>query len=124
MYSFGFPKMLNSISSVMFEDKKAVQSNIKLILQSERKTLFGDPYYGCRLKRAIFEQPNSFLIDLMIDEIYSTIVTFIPQVFLQRKDVSIVQQGQDLYARVTYVYRPDNTSNLYEINLTQMSESL
>ena len=118
MYSFAFPNMLSSTQANLISDKEAVKSNLKLLLSSERLSLFGDPYCGSRLKRALFEQASSLIVDLMIDEIYTTIITFIPQVFLTRKDITITTDGTDLFAHINYVYVPDNTSDLYSINLT------
>ena len=113
--------MLGSNTSRLIEDKNAVKSNLWLILSSERESLFGDPYFGSALKRALFEQETSIIVDLMIDEIYTTIITYIPQVFLTRKDIVISSDHTDLYATVKYVYIPDNTSDMYVINLTQFS---
>lgn len=118
MYSFAFPNMLSSTQANLISDKTAVKSNLKLLLSSERLSLFGDPYFGSQLKRALFEQASSLVVDLMIDEIYTTIITFIPQVFLTRKDITITTDGTDLFAHINYIYVPDNTSDLYSINLT------
>lgn len=110
--------MLNSVSSKLLQDKHAVRSNVLLLLQSERKTLFGDPYFGSRLKRMLFEQSNSVIVDLVIDELYTTLTTFIPQIFLTRKDITLTSDGTDIYATVKYTYMLDNTVDLYTINLT------
>lgn len=118
MYSFNFPSMLNSVSSKLLQDKEAVRSNVLLLLQSERRTLFGDPYFGSRLKRMLFEQSNSVIADLVIDELYTTLITFIPQIFLTRKDITLTCDGTDIYATVKYTYMLDNTTDLYTINLT------
>lgn len=118
MYSFDFPNMLSSTQAVLISDKDAVRSNLSLLLASERLSLFGDPYFGARLKRAIFEQSNSVIVDLLVDEIYTTIITFIPQVYLTRKDIVITTDGTNLYAHINYIFVPDNTSDLYTINLT------
>jgi phage baseplate assembly protein W len=110
--------MLGSNTSKLSEDKNAVRSNLILVLSTERGSLFGDPYFGSILKSAIFEQPTSIITDLLIDEIYTSIITYIPQVFLDRKDITITYDDTDLYANIRYTYIPDNTSDLYVINLT------
>jgi hypothetical protein len=91
------------------------------LLNSERLSLFGDPYFGTRLKRAIFEQSTSLVVDLLVDEIYTTIITFMPQVYLTRKDITMTTDGTDIFANINYVFVPDNTSDLYVINLTNYS---
>lgn len=118
MYSFNFPDMLGSTTSNLLKDKDAVRSNLRLILSCERLSHFGDPYFGCELKRVLFEQASSIIVDLVIDEIYTTIITFIPQVYLTRKDITLTTNGIDVFADVHYIYIPDNTSDLYTINLT------
>lgn len=118
MYSFAFPNMLSSTQANLLSDKEAVKSNLKLLLNAERLSLFGDPYFGSQLKRALFEQSSSLVVDLMVDEIYTTIITFIPQVFLTRNDITITTDGVNLFAHISYIYVPDNTSDLYSINLT------
>ena len=122
MYSFGFPQMLRSNTSVLIQDKQAVRSNLLLILRSERLSHFGDPLFGCKLKQAIFEQERSLIVDILIDEIYTTIITFIPQVHLTRKDIELTTDGTDIFATVKYVFVLDNTSELYTINLTNTVE--
>lgn len=119
MYSFNFPSMLSSVSSKLIEDKEAIRSNVLLLLQSERNTLFGDPYFGCQLKKILFEQSNNLIVDLVIDEIYTALVTFIPQIFLNRKDITLTSDGVDVYATVKYLIVLDNTVDLYTIRLTE-----
>lgn len=118
MYSFAFPTMLTNTRSALLSDLEAVRSNLKLTLQSERLSLFGDPFFGTQLKRLIFEQSHSIVVDLVIDEIYTTIITFIPQVYLSREDIELTTNGVDLFVTIRYVYLPNNTSDLYKINLT------
>lgn len=118
MYSFAFPTMLTNTRSTLLSDLEAVRSNLKLTLQSERLSLFGDPFFGTQLKRLIFEQSHSIVVDLVVDEIYTTIITFIPQVYLSREDIELTTNGVDLFVTIHYVYLPNNTSDLYKINLT------
>lgn len=120
MYSFDFPSMLGSVTSKLLQDKDAIRSNVLLLLQSERKTLFGDPYFGSRLKRMLFEQSTSLVVDLVVDELYTTLTTFIPQIFLTRNDIELTCDGKDIYATVKYIFRLDNTVDLYTINLTEV----
>lgn len=118
MYSFDFPSMLNSNTAKLVKNKDAVRSNVLLLLQSEKKTLLGDPFFGSRLKRMLFEQSNSLIADLVIDEIYTTLTTFIPQIYLTRKDIELLSDRTDIYVTVKYTYLLDNTQDLYTISLT------
>ena len=116
MKSIGFPKMFStSTSSNVVVDKQATLNNIRLLLGSEKTTLFGDPYYGIKLKYYMFEQNGKLLKDIIIDEIYSQIRTFIPQVIVNRSDIDIVQDTRGKLTaniRVTYVvdYSQENYS--------------
>ena len=119
MYSFGFPDMIRSNTSVMLKDKEAIRSNLRLILASEQNSHFGDPYFGAALKRAFFEQSNSIIVDLMIDELYTVIKTFIPQVLVTGNMITLTTDGIDIFAEIRYIFVLDNTSDLYVINLTK-----
>lgn len=124
MYSFAFPHMLNSTTANLVKDKEAIRSNMILLLSSERDTLFGDPYYGSELKKYIFEQSGAIVADLLIDELYTTIKTFMPQVSLTRKDINVYVSKTDLCADIKYYYVIDNTSDLFSIKLTEYSEEV
>lgn len=124
MYSFAFPRMLNSNTANLLSDKEAIRSNMILLLSSERDTLFGDPYYGSELKKYLFEQSGSIVPDLLIDELYTTIKTFMPQVYLTRKDIKVYIEKTSLYADIRYYYIVDNTSDLFTIKLTEASSEV
>ena len=88
------------------------------MLHSTKNSFFGDPYFGTALKKAIFEQAHTLVVDLFIDEIYTTILTFIPQLHVERKNITLYAQGTGLYASVKCTYILDNTSDLFIIHLT------
>jgi phage baseplate assembly protein W len=120
MYSIAFPNIFkNGVKTELLKDSDATKNNLKLLLNSERYSLFGDPYYGTALKRMIFEQ-NSFLLqDIIIDEIYTSILTFMPQIKIERKDISIFTDDYSVHALIKCVNLIDYTVNLYDINLTE-----
>ena len=124
MYSLAFPNMFKcAYRTEIVSDEDATRSNLKLLLNSERQSLFGDPYYGTALRKMLFEQ-NSFLLkDLIIDEIYTSIITFMPQIRVNRKDITVVSDGYEVHARIKCVNLIDYTVNLYDINLTEDAES-
>ena len=124
MYSFAFPRMLNTTTANLLQDKDAIRSNMILLLSSERDTLFGDPYYGAELKKYLFEQTGSIVPDLLIDEFYTTIITFMPQVYITRKDIEVYVVDKTLYADINYYYVVDNTSDLFTIKLTESTNEV
>lgn len=117
MYSIAFPEMFKSASTNLVEDNEATLSNMSLLLASWKKSLFGDPYFGTRLKTFIFEQNNVVLRDLIIDEIYVSLKQFMPQIDLKRKDIKIYSNGTGVYTAINCINKIDNQINLYEIEL-------
>jgi hypothetical protein len=122
MKSLSWPKMFSSTNTVLNEDKAAIYTNLKLLLSSERLSLFGDPYFGTCLYQAAFRQNTGILIDLLIEEIYSTIQIYMPQLIVERKDISIYSNKESLIGRLKVTYRKDRTTDLYFINLTNNLE--
>lgn len=122
MNSLSFPNFLSDTKSIV-SDKEATRSNMRLLLASERRTHFGDPYFGTNLKRAFFSQQTVALRDMLIDEIYTTLVTFMPQIHVTRKSITIESVRNELYATVQYWNKIDGTSDTYSIKLTE-SESI
>lgn len=118
MYSIQFPEMFSSAKTNLIQDKDATLSNLKLLLQSWKFSLFGDPYYGTNLKKLLFDQNNQVLRDLVIDDIYTQVKIFMPQVVLDRRDISIEQDGIDLYCNIKCYNLIDYTTDMYTILLT------
>lgn len=118
MYSFNFPVMLQSGTTKLLKDSEAIKSNLNLLFHSESGELFGDPYFGGLIKQALFEQTTGIVADLLIDAIYTAVVTFIPQIYLTRKDISIQLEKTGLRATIKYVFLENNTADMYSILLT------
>ena len=118
MYSLAFPKMFDGNNVKLYEDHEATASNLKLLILSTRTELFGDPYYGTSLKNAIYEQSDHIIIDLLIDDIYTSILTFMPQLYLTRNDISITSDKSDIFVNIKCINRLDYQTDLFNINLT------
>ena len=114
MYSVAFPKMFNSSRTILYKDHEATLSNLKLLLESSRTSLFGDPYFGTDLKKYLFEQNDSILKDLLIDEIYTTILTFMPQLKLNRNDIIITTDDVDVFATIQCVNLIDYQTDMLQ----------
>jgi phage baseplate assembly protein W len=108
----------NASMTNVLEDKAATAQNLRLLLGSDRYSLFGDPYYGTNLKRFLFEQSNRLIKDAIIDEILVSINTFMPQIFVERKFIDVSTDGIDVFAKIKAINKLDNTTDLYEICLT------
>ena len=117
MYSIAFPNMLSNSKVLLYKDKEASLSNLKLLIGSDKTALFGDPYYGTDLLQAIFEQNDSILADIVIDEIYTSILTFMPQISLTRDDITIEARNNKLVAVIKCINLLDYQPDLYVIDL-------
>ena len=122
MQSIKFPKMLSSTTTNLVSDHTATAQNLILLLRSDRQSLLGDPYYGTVLKRLLFEQNNIILKDIVIDEIYSSITTFMPQVSLTRNDIQLSIEKDAIYVTIACINLIDKKPNLYTIKLTEINE--
>ena len=117
MYSIKFPDMFSGAKTNLIEDSTATLSNIKLLLTSWKKSLFGDPYFGTNLKKYIYEQNNIILRDIIIDDIFVSLQTFIPQISLKRSDIKISLNKTEIYATINCINKIDNQPNMFEIKL-------
>jgi hypothetical protein len=102
--------------------------NLLALIGSERGELTGDPQYGIAIKRYVFEQNSFILRDIIIDELYTQISTFIPQVIINRKDIEIRQNGNGRRARleatIKVINRLDFTTNTFDLVLFNNEEQL
>jgi len=100
----------------------ATKQNLKLLLLSEQGDLFGDPEFGIRLKRYIYNQNDYILRDLIIDELYEKLAIFMPQLLVNRKEITIEQDKRKLYAHFKATNRLDFTTDMYNLNLLEEKE--
>ena len=123
MKSIGFPNMFQSTSTTrVVENSKATAQNLKLLLGSNKGELFGDPYFGIRLKLYMFEQNNYILRDILIDELYSQISIFMPQITIERKNITIEQSKGQLIANIKCINKVDYTTDMF--NIVLLSEEI
>lgn len=122
MNSIKFPNMLSNTYMNVVSNHDATMSNLKLLLMADKYSLFGDPYFGTSLKKLIFEPNNQILKDILIDEIYTTILTFMPQIVVQRKDIEITSNRAEIQANIKCINLLDYQTDLYTISLTQTEE--
>ena len=123
MYSLSFPNMFSKdgTRTLLLEDHQATFSNLKLVLDSTKKSLLGDPDFGSLLHVKFFEQNTPILRDLIIDDIYTTIMTFMPQILLKRTDIVVTSDGIDIIATIKCTNLIDYELDTYTINLTSES---
>lgn len=122
MRSIKFPKMFSTNHTNVWntdEFLKSTKQNTKLGLLTAKGEVFGDPYFGLLLKQYLFDQNSYILRDILIDMIYNQLALFIPQVRVNRRDISIVQDQQRaaLICTFTGISQIDYTLNTYELVL-------
>lgn len=122
MNSLAFPDMLSSVNTNIIYDHKATVNNLKLLLMSMKKELFGDPYFGTNLKTLTFEQNSVVLADLLIDEIYTAIQDFMPQLYVKRDGITINAKRDILYINIKGVNLIDYQLNTYNIEIMNDGE--
>ena len=127
MRSIKFPKMFNPNSTRVWkssEHLEATKQNTKLLLNTNRGELFGDPYFGLIFKRYLFDQNSYILKDAIIDMIYTQLAIFIPQVKVKREDIEIIQDRErgKLYCRFSGISQIDYTFNTYNLVLFDEKE--
>ena len=127
MRSIKFPKMFNPNSTRVWkssEHLEATKQNTKLLLNTSRGELFGDPYFGLMFKRYLFDQNSYILKDAIIDMIYTQLAIFIPQVKVKREDIEIIQDRErgKLYCRFSGISQIDYTFNTYNLVLFDEKE--
>ena len=128
MRSIHFPHMFNTNSTRVWKSSEhlnATKQNIKLVLYSERGELIGDPYFGLMLRHFMFDQNNYILRDQIIDMIYTQLAIFIPQVHVERKDITVFQDREKakLYCEFSGVNQIDYQLNTYQLVLFDSNET-
>ena len=128
MRSIHFPHMFNTNSTRVWKSSEhlnATKQNIKLVLYSERGELIGDPYFGLMLRHFMFDQNNYILRDQIIDMIYTQLAIFIPQVHVERKDITIFQDREKakLYCEFSGINQIDYQLNTYQLVLFDSNET-
>lgn len=122
MNAIRFPNMLNSNKAALVKDKKATEQNLKYLLLSSKQTLLGDPYFGSNLQKLLFESNNIILRDLVIDEIYTTINTFMPQIRVSRNDIKVSSDRNKITVTIRAQNLLDFSFDEYNINMLNVEE--
>lgn len=119
MYSIKFPDMVSGVSTKLVEDKEATEQNLKLILLSDRGSLFGDPYFGTLWRKLIFDQNNEILRDIIIDDIITSIETFMPQLLTKREDITVISDRYSVNIKIKALNLLDYQTDMYLIKLME-----
>lgn len=120
MKSIKFPEMFTRTVTNTVSDYDATLQNLKMLLWSEKGELFGDPYYGTSLKKYLYDQNDTVLVDILVDDIYTAITLFMPQIKVNRADIQLVRSGKgQVTAKITALNQADFSTDLYNIVLLE-----
>lgn len=118
--SLNFKNIFNKTSSNILYDKEATTQNLIRLLNTEKGTFKSDPEFGISLKKNLFSPTHVLLRDILIDEIYTQIALFIPQLKVSRKDISVLIDSDvkgKVCVKIRGVNQLDLTTNMYQINI-------
>ena len=118
MYSLNFPNMVSNVTTKLCSDHEATVQNLKLTLLSEKNTLFGDPYFGTLWRKLLYNQNNKIIRDIIADDILTAIETFVPQLLVTRKDITITSDKYSVYISIKGTNLLDYQTDMYNIKLT------
>lgn len=118
MYSLNFPNMVSNVTTKLCSDHEATVQNLKLTLLSEKNTLFGDPDFGTLWRKLLYNQNNKIIRDIIVDDILTAIETFVPQLLVTRKDITITSDKYSVYISIKGTNLLDYQTDMYNIKLT------
>ena len=118
--SIAFPNMFTRTSTNFVTDKEATFQNLKYLILSEKGELFGDPFYGVGLKKYLFDQNDTIIKDLVLDDMHTAIATFMPQLRINRNDLKLSTGDKGaICVDIRAINQLDFTTDLYSIVLLE-----
>ena len=127
MNCISFPRMFSGNSTHVIEDSSkssaATLQCLRLLLGSEEQTMFGDPSFGIKLRKYLYEQNNYILRDILIDEIYTKINDFFPQIYVDRRDIKIESIKNRIYVTISCKNKINFETNTYNLKLFEGEDS-
>ena len=124
MNSIAFPKLFNTSTTNVVKDHDATAQDMVLLFYSDKGELFGDPFFGIRLKKFTYNQNNLVLEQVLIDEIYSQILVFMPQLIVPRNNIKIKREIGRMKITIKAINKVDFTTDMYEAVLLQEGERI
>ena len=124
MTSLAFPKIFKSNHTEIYTDHDATVSNLMLTLQSTKGMLFGDPDFGTNLKKMTFNQNDSVLADIVVDDIYTAIKLYVPQLVCKQNDITLYSYNNVMYVSIRATNLIDYTTDMYDLALLNIDDEL
>lgn len=122
MNAVKFPEMISLNQTNIVRDVDATRQNLICLLHSYKKTLLGDPNFGVNLRQLFYETNNAVLRDLVVDDIYTAINNFMPQLKVLRKDITVTSNLNTVNVRIRAQNILDFNFETYNIKLLDAEE--
>ncbi len=120
MNSITFPDMFNKTTTNVTSGYYATLQNIETLLLTNKGEFESDPYFGCDLRKFIYDQKDVILKDVIIDDIYSAIKLFIPQVIVKRSDITLdIDEKSTVKVQIKALDRASFKTDMYNIVVMQ-----
>lgn len=118
MYSIAFPDIFNGSKVNLNKDYDAIKINLKSLLMSNRGGLYGDPHYGLNMKQILWDQAcRPVVIELLKDEIFNAIYSYMPQIEITRDDIDVTVDGNVVHATIEVKADSSIPSDLFKIKI-------
>ena len=118
MYSIAFPDIFNGSKVNLNKDYDAIKINLKSLLMSNRGGLYGDPHYGLNMKQILWDQAcRPVVIELLKDEIFNAIYSYMPQIEITRDDIDVTVDGNVVHATIEVKADSRIPSDLFKIKI-------
>lgn len=122
MNTVRFPDMIISNKTAIVNDKDATMQNLETLLLSNKYTLLGDPYFGSNIERLLYESNNIILQDIIIDDIFTAINNYMPQIRVLRNNITVTSNGNNVTVNIRAQNMLDYSFDEYSIRLLTVEE--
>lgn len=122
MNAVQFPNMIFNNQTNIVYDYNATLQNLTALILSSKKTLFGDPYFGTNIKKLIYDRNSAVLRDIVIDDVFTAITMFMPQIRVERRNITVESSGSSLYINIKAQNLLDYSFDDYTINMLNIEE--
>lgn len=122
MNAVRFPDMIISNKTAIVNDKDATMQNLETLLLSNKYTLLGDPYFGSNIEKLLYESNNIILQDIIIDDIFTAINNYMPQIRVLRNNITVASNGNNVTVNIRAQNMLDYSFDEYSIRLLTVEE--
>lgn len=113
----GFPNTVSNKNIIIVSDEDYVSQSLVGLINTTKGELLGDPEFGSNILLYLFEINEEALIDLIANDIYESVMRYVPQIIISRNDITGSIYEDTLRLIVRYSYNNSNGTSTIYINL-------